>query len=608
VVSHEITTEGIMAAFQSPREIDMALVDAQQARRVLDRLVGFTLSPLIAKKLLYRGLSAGRVQSAALRMVVEREREIEAFVPRESWSVEAALGKEAAKGGKAETFTAELHALAGQRGRLSMARQQDAQRVAQELVGASYAVDSVTRRQVRRRPAPPFITSTLQQAAGQRLRFTASRTMQVAQQLYEGLALGGDESVGLITYMRTDSTNVAQSAQREARAYLRKAFGPEYVPSQTRVYRTKVKGAQEAHEAIRPTSVLREPRKVQPYLNSAQFRLYELVWQRFLASQAADAVGDSSRVEVAATCVSAAPTYLFRATGLIWTFLGFRRIYLEQSDDAHEDGAERTLPPLTRGEPLDCLGLEQRQHFTQPPPRYTEASLIRAMEEKGIGRPSTYANIVSTIQQRGYVKRERNSLRPLLLGPVVNDLLTQHFSRVVDLGFTARMEEELDEIARGERDWQDVLRAFYDPFIRDLKEAEERIPRRGIEVGEDCEVCGRPMILKRSKWGKNFFSCSGFPECRNAKPIEEKVGMPCPRCAGELVERKAQKGKRRSTFYGCNRYPECDFTTNQRPLPEPCPNCEGLLVQQGRSQARCLACDYRGPVPEAVGEPVLVEA
>ena len=301
--------------------------------------------------------------------------------------------------------------------------------MAKALDGASYAVQSLTRRQVRRRPAPPFITSTLQQAAGQRLRFTASRTMQVAQQLYEGVSLGGGESVGLITYMRTDSTNVAQSAQREARAYLRKTLGSDYVPPQTRLYRSRVKGAQEAHEAIRPTSVLREPRQVRPYLDSAQFRLYELVWQRFLASQAADAVGDSSRVEVAASCLSSSSVYLFRATGLVWSFLGFRRLYEEQPNEAGEDGVERTLPHLTKGQSLSCLDLEQRQHFTQPPPRYTEPSLIHAMEEKGIGRPSTYATIVSTIQKRGYVKRDRNSLHPLVLGPVVNDLLAQHFSR-----------------------------------------------------------------------------------------------------------------------------------------------------------------------------------
>lgn len=600
VVSHEITPEGILEAFRNPREIDMDLVDAQQARRVLDRLVGFTLSPLIANKLLYRGLSAGRVQSAALRMVVDREREIGAFVPKESWSVKAILTPAAVKNGYAETFDAELYSIEGQKGRLSLTRKDQTENIVAQLEGAAFKTAGIVRRQIRRRPAPPFITSTIQQAAGQRLRFTATRTMQVAQQLYEGVVLGRGEAIGLITYMRTDSTNVAPSAQREARTYLKKHLGPEFVPPQPRVYKSRVKGAQEAHEAIRPTSPSRDPQQVRNYLDSAQFRLYELIWKRFMASQAADALADSSRVEIAATCVSAPDVYLFRATGLSWTFQGFRRLYEEESQDSTGGNEDKKLPQLTNEAPLRLISLDNHQHFTQPPPRYTEPSLIHAMEEKGIGRPSTYATIVSTIQKRGYVKRERSSLYPLVLGPAINDLLAEHFSQVIDLNFTARMEEELDEIARGERDWQDVLRNFYDLFTLDLKKAEKEIPRRGIEVGEICSICERPMILKRSKWGKDFLSCSGFPECRNAKPIEERMGVPCPRCEGDLLERKAQRGRRRTTFYGCNRYPQCDFTTNQKPLPEACPDCGSLLVQQGRRQVKCISCEHRGPLPDDV--------
>ena len=605
VVSHEITPEGIRAAFQSPREIDMDLVNAQQARRVLDRVVGYKLSPLITKKLMCQGLSAGRVQTPALRMVVEREREIEAFVPVESWSIEARLAKHGnGRSGAAAAFTAELFAPEGQKRQMSIAEGGEARAIVQDLEGAAYAVSAVTRRQVRQRPSPPFITSTLQQEAGTKLRFTATRTMQVAQQLYEGVALGGGESAGLITYMRTDSTNLAQSALQEVREHIGKAYGKEYLPAQARVYKTKVKGAQEAHEAIRPTSSLRTPEQIRRFLTPEQYRLYDLVWKRFVACQMADALLNRTSVDIAARSVRSGNGYVFRATGTTLTFPGFRVLYQESSDTPDSQVNERTLPELAKDESLLCRGLEPKQHFTQPPPRYTEASLIRALEEKGIGRPSTYAAIVSTIQRRDYVMRDRGVLRPLIVGSVVNNVLTEHFSRVMDLGFTAKMEEELDDIARGEQDWQEVLRAFYDPFALDLEQAQERIPRRGIETGDVCEACGRPMILKRSKIGRMFLSCSGYPDCKSARPLANPgSGVTCPQCAeGELRERRATKGRRRSTFYGCSRYPQCDYTTNQKPLPEPCPDCGRMLVRAGRGRAKCTSCEFKGPVPEQATE------
>lgn len=599
VVFHEITGDAVKRAFRSPRSIDMDMVDAQQARRVLDRLVGYTLSPLISKKLRWWGLSAGRVQSAALRITVEREREIEAFVAREHWSIEATLRKDApdARGAEPPTIVAQLHSRLGQKQRLAIPDAAAAGEIARDLEGATYAVAGVKRKEVAQRPAAPFITSTLQQEAWRQLRFPAKRTMTVAQQLYEGVTLGPEGSVGLITYMRTDSTNVAASAIQEARSYIREAHGAEYVPPQPRRYTKKVKGAQEAHEAVRPTSVVRTPALVRPFLSPEQARLYDLVWRRFVASQMADARLDQTAVDIHAASARSSERYLFRVTGSVLRFPGFRALYLEARDDQEDDDEpRRALPPLAEGDALDCRDLEQRQHFTQPPPRYSDASLIRALEEKGIGRPSTYAATVSTIQDRGYVERDRGRLTPTPLGKTVSDLLTEHFGEIVDLGFTAQMEQELDDIAQGQRGWQTVLRAFYDPFHKNVEEAADRIPRLDIPTGETCEVCGRPMVLKRNRWGSTFLSCSGFPECRNARSPQTKTGVDCPVCGGDLVERQARKGKRRGVFYGCSNYPTCTFSLNQRPLPEPCPECAGLLLQRGRSGAKCNVCKWQGVV------------
>lgn len=603
VVFHEITQKAIREAFAHPRGLDYHLIDAQQARRILDRLVGYKLSPLLWGKV-RRGLSAGRVQSVALRLVVDREREIQSFVPQEYWTIEATLARHPQDGKEpGQPFKAMLHAIKGQDGKLNIPDGQRASEIVADLDGASYYVESVRRRETRRSPSPPFITSTLQQEAFQKLRFSARKTMLLAQQLYEGLPLGDEGSVGLITYMRTDSTNVSEEALKEAAQYIRDKFGPEYAPRAPRQYTRKVKGAQEAHEAIRPTSIAREPESIRQYLEPDQYRLYDLIWKRMVASQMADAVFDSTTVEVVAESRASGTRYAFRASGSVLKFPGFRVLYMEDSENGSDDEAKDTgpLPELAQNDPLDCLGLTPEQHFTQPPPRYTEATLIKALEEQGIGRPSTYAPIIATIQDRNYVEKDKGRLVPTKLGFAVIDLLTAHFPDIMDVGFTARVEEELDEIARGERQWEPMLREFYLPFQQAVEKAmkeAERVPRALIdeETSEACEKCGRPMVIKTGRFGR-FLSCSGFPECRNSKPLLNKTGAECPQCGGDLVERK-QRGKGGKRFYGCSNYPTCNFAVNQRPLPQPCPECGKLLVVSGRSAARCISCQYKGPVPE----------
>ena len=592
VVFHQITEDAIHDAFRHPRAIDMKLVNAQQARRILDRLVGYQLSPLLWRKI-QRGLSAGRVQSVALRLVVDREREIEAFTSREYWIIKATLQRE-----QPPNFTATLQGIQGQRRRLDLPSEEAARGVTLALEGASYTVAQVQKKEVRYRPAPPFTTSTLQQEAWRKLRFPARKTMTVAQRLYEGLPLGPEGSVGLITYMRTDSTHVAPAAVRETIAYVRAHYGTEYVPKTPRTYTKKAKGAQEAHEAIRPTSIHREPQALRRYLARDQLQLYDLIWKRMLASQMTDAVSDSTRVDVHARGPNTqGHTYQFRAMGLTLKFPGFRALYLEDRDDNQEDEEQqRLLPELRKEDTLQCLGLGSEQHFTQPTPRYTEATLIRMLEERGIGRPSTYAPILSTIMDRSYVIKEQGRFKPTQLGKVVCDQLVAHFPRVMDVGFTAAMEENLDDIARGEKEWVPVLRDFYGPFQEALAAAAEEMPRVKVEEAteEICDLCSRPMVIKTSRFGR-FLACSGFPECRGKKPLLKKTGVACPDCkTGELVERRG-KGR---TFYGCTSYPECTFAVGRRPLPERCPECAGLLVASGRQRARCVSCKYIGPVPE----------
>ena len=656
VVFHEITPEAVREAFQHPRPIDHRLVDAQQARRVLDRLVGYQISPILWQKI-RRGLSAGRVQSVALRMIVEREREIKAFVPKEYWTIDVDLTTAQAGDG---AFTAQLVGPIGKKRKTEIPDQADADRLTTLLRSASYHVSDIQKKPQSRRPAPPFTTSTLQQEALRRFGFSAKRIMAIAQQLYEGMELPGEGQAGLITYMRTDSTNIAESAKLVARAYIIQRFGADFVPSSARSYRTKAKRAQEAHEAIRPTSALREPGSLQSILNRDQFRLYTLIWQRFVACQMADAVIDQTRVEVEALQADDTDGLLLRATESMLRFPGYRQLYEEMRDETDDEESEkRGLPPLdsgdtlrlTEAEPPAPAAIRPDQHFTEPPPRYTEATLVKALEENGIGRPSTYAPILSTIQDRGYVQKEGRALSPEELGFIVNDLLVEHFPDIFDVGFTAVMEEELDEIARGERPWEPVVQQFYDPLQKKLELA-KKAPRVEEETDEICEKCGKGMIARWGRFGR-FLACKGYPECKSTRPLDgdesapqatdekcelcgadmmlktgrygrfiactrypeckgtkqvlKKVGVACPDCGGDLVERTT---KRRKVFYGCAKYPECEFTSWSRPLAQTCPQCSGLIVVGGRARkdgstpARCTKCEWRGPV----GEQELAEA
>ncbi|MDA0733268.1 MAG: type I DNA topoisomerase [Chloroflexi bacterium] len=593
VVFHEITKQAVEEAFQHPREIDMQMVNAQQARRILDRLVGYQLSPLLWRRV-QRGLSAGRVQSVSLRMVTDREKEIAAFVPVESWTIDATLHKQTDPADKPETFTATLHSLKGAKGRLGIAKEDEARNYEAELEDAAYAVADVKKRDVRLRPTAPFTTSTMQQEAGRKLRFTAQRTMMIAQQLYEGISVPGEGSVGLITYMRTDSVQVAQTAIDEARDYIRERYGKEYLPDKTRVYKTKAKSAQEAHEAIRPTSIRRDPEKLKDSLTSEQHRLYSLVWSRMLSSQMADARTEATTVDIEASCKQSPNVYLFRATGSVLKFPGFRTLYLESRDDGEDDDHRKLLPALASGDGLNCLKLEPLQHFTQPPPRFTEATLIKAMEERGIGRPSTYAPTIGTLIDRNYVEKDQTRLTPTELGITVTDLLTEYFTTVMDLDFTARMEDELDEVSQGEREWVPMLREFYGPFEKALESAQENMPNVKFdeETDEICETCGKPMVIKAGRFGK-FIACTGFPECRTTKPILKRIGIACPKCGGDIVERRS-RGRRRP-FYGCSKYPECDLILNKLPVAEPCPECGGLMVSEAQDGSlSCTNCVWKG--------------
>ncbi|MCI0887333.1 MAG: type I DNA topoisomerase [Chloroflexi bacterium] len=605
VVFHEITKEAIKEAFDNPRELDQNLVDAQQARRILDRLVGYRLSPVLWGKV-RRGLSAGRVQSVALRLVVDREREIGAFQPVEYWTIDANLAKHGDSARKRIEFKAGLHSLKGDKKKMDIPNGDRSAELTSDLEGAVYAVSSVRKRETKSKPSAPFITSTMQQEAWRKLRYTARRTMQVAQQLYEGMEIGDEGLVGLITYMRTDSTTVAEAAIKETIGYIKSKYGAEYAPGSVRVYTKKVKGAQEAHEAIRPTSVLRAPETVRSYLKNDQFKLYSLVWQRMVASQMSDALFDSTTVEIEASSTKSDTQYQFRARGSVLKFPGFRTVYMESADEpASQDEETPSLPELAKEDVLDCLDLSKEQHFTQPPPRFTEATLIRTMEDKGIGRPSTYAPIMATILDRDYVLKDQGRFTPTKLGMAVTDLLKQHFPDIMDVGFTAKIEDQLDNVAEGQQEWEPMLKDFYEPFDKSIEKAmkeAERVPRDQIdeETDEFCEKCERPMVIKSGRFGR-FMSCSGFPDCKNSKPIIIRVGVPCPECGKDMVERR-QKGRGGKVFYGCSGYPDCKFALNQRPLPQPCPECDEMLVVSGRENARCLTCKWKGARPETEEE------
>jgi DNA topoisomerase-1 len=584
VVFHEITESAINEAFSHPREINADLVNAQQARRILDRLVGYSISPILWEKVRSR-LSAGRVQSVALRLIVEREREIEAFVPVEYWTIGAELKPDGLK----STFITKLAKIDGNDPELPS--EEIVKPILIDMETAAYVITKVKRGERRRKPAAPFITSTLQQEASRKLGFTAKRTMGLAQGLYEGQDVGEGGTTGLITYMRTDSTNISELAQNEARAYVMSKYGADFLPSEPPQYKTKSKGAQEAHEAVRPTSVMRDPEKVKPYLEPAMFKLYRLIWQRFVASQMEAAVYDTLQVEVTGT--TSTHEYLLRASGSAVKFPGFLVVYEETlSEEAKRTEEENVKIPVdvAEGQKQELVRLIPEQHFTQPPPRYSEASLVQALEENGIGRPSTYAPTLSTIQARGYVYREDKRLVPTETGMLVNDLMMQYFPEIVDYNFTARMEEDLDKIADGEAEWVKVMDEFYGPFSKKVEKAQEDMPvvKSGPEpIGRDCPKCGKELVIRYGRYGK-FISCSGFPECRHTEPWLEKIGVTCPQDGGDLVERKTRKGR---TFFGCSNYPECDFTSWKRPIAQPCPNCQGLLVIANKREVQCIKCE-----------------
>ena len=626
ITYNEVTKSAILDAIQKPGEINMALVDAQQARRVWDRLVGYQISPILWRSV-KPGLSAGRVQSVAVRLICEREAEIDAFKPEEYWTLTATLTPTEVE----HPFLAKLHKIGSKKGEINnygfRVDETRAKELAADAKTHDYIVEKVQKRERKQRPVPPFITSTLQQEASRKLRFTAKKTMLVAQQLYEGLEIGSEGSVGLITYMRTDSTRIAQEALQAVRSYIETTYGQDYLPGSAVNYRSK-KGAQDAHEAIRPTVPLRTPSDLKSYLDKDQHRLYELIWMRFIASQMNPAILDATTIDIKAG------NYLFRATGSVIKFDGFRRIYMEGKDDtatesvSSEEEENISLPVVKEGDTLDLRKLQPKQHFTQPPPRYNEATLVKMLEAKEIGRPSTYASILSTIQDRGYVTRERGRLLPTDIGKLVNHLLIHGFPNIVDVEFTAKMEEQLDTIADGKVEWVETLGQFYPDFQVALKEAPDEMykARKAMEEESDekcekcggnmivkwgrygrflgcanypecqnikalnaddtpteepeptdtaCDKCGEPMVIKVSRAGAKFLSCSGYPKCKNAKPVP--MGIDCPEadCDGYLGERRSRRGK---VFYGCSNYPKCEFSTWDKPVPEPCPKCNAPFL------------------------------
>src|SRR5512141_1653222 len=598
VVFHEITEPAIKDAFANPRHINMDLVDAQQARRILDRLVGYSISPLLWEKVRGR-LSAGRVQSVALRLIVEREREIEEFVPVEYWSIHAELQPEGIK----STFLAKLAKINDKDPELP--NEETVKPILVDMETAAYTITKVKRGERRRKASAPFTTSTLQQEASRKLGFTAKRTMALAQGLYEGQDVGNGGTTGLITYMRTDSTNVSTLAQTEARQYIQGKYGTDFLPSEPPLYKTRSANAQEAHEAIRPTSVMREPESVREYLEPAMYKLYRLIWQRFVASQMEVAVYDTLQVEV--TGKTGEHEYLLRASGSAVKFAGFLVVYEEaKNEDVKVDDDEENVKipvGIAEGQTQELIRLIPEQHFTQPPRRYSEASLVQALEEDGIGRPSTYAPTISTIQQRGYVVREEKRLMPTEIGIQVSDIMMEYFPDIVDLQFTARMEEDLDMIASGQAEWVEVMHEFSHPFAEDLKKAQAEMPVMKSEpepIGRQCPEDGGELVIRYGRFGK-FISCANFPTCRYTEPWLEKIGIRCPKDGGELVERKTRKGR---TFYGCENYPNCDFTSWKRPLKQPCPKCGGLLVVASKREAQCTNCQEVFPLEEIVPETV----
>lgn len=613
IVFHEITKEAIAEAMKTPRHLNVDLVDAQQARRVLDRLVGYSLSPFLWKKL-YKGLSAGRVQSVAVRLIVEREREIEAFKPQEYWSIDAEMLTENAK----DPFEASLWSVDGKKlEKFDIPDEKTAKGLMDRLDKATFSVDNVEKKQKKKKPTPPFTTSSLQIAANRKLHFSAKQTMTIAQQLYEGIKIGKEGSVGLITYMRTDSVNLASKFMNEAGNHIKEAYGNEF--HEKRAYKSKAKGAQEAHEAIRPSDPKRTPEAMKEYLNANQLKLYDLIWRRAIASQMADALIDTTSANI----ITDKKDLLFRATGSTVTFQGYLKVYPEKV-------SESMLPELEQGQDVEAKEIKPSQHHTEPPSRYTEASLVKVLENHGIGRPSTYAPTISTVQTRGYVEKEKKKLSPTEIGMTVNDLLVEHFPNIVDLEFTANMEELLDDVAEGEKDWRPVLKEFYGPFQEQLKKKEDEVQKHVEETDLKCHNCGKPMIIKMGRFGK-FLACTGFPECKTTaqiedkdgdgkpdpvKPLEEKcpecgkplvhrqgrfgpfigcsgypdckhikqvkkdTGVKCPTCKkGSIIEKRTKKGK---IFYACDQYPDCEQAYWAKPTGDKCPECKELLLDKGK--------------------------
>ena len=575
IAFNEITKTAVQAAVKEPRKINTSLVDAQQARRVLDRIVGYKISPLLWKKV-KKGLSAGRVQSVTTRLIVDREREIDAFIPEEFWTLDATLSKENHK----EKFVADFYGKGGKKQKLST--QTAVERVKSELDGAKYVVTSVKSGEKKRYPAPPFTTSTLQQEASRKLNFTVKRTMMAAQQLYEGVSVEGHGTVGLITYMRTDSLRIANEALVDARQYIGEKYGKDFLPASARTYKTKG-NAQDAHEAIRPTYVSLTPQEVKSSLSADMYKLYKLIWERFVACQMEYAVYDTMNVDIDAN------GYTFKANGSKLKFKGYMALYVEGSDDNTEE-KENKLPVLCEGDVLIPEKLESAQHFTQPPPRYTEATLVKALEEKGIGRPSTYAPTITTITARGYVARDKKQLYPTELGTAVTDIMTAYFADIMDIEFTANMEKELDSIEDGDTNWTSVMSSFYNPFKVTLEKAEHEIGKIKIEdeVSDvKCDKCGRMMVYKMGRFGK-FLACPGFPECRNAKPIVKETGARCPVCGGKILEKKSQRGK---VYFGCEHNPKCEFMSWDAPVTsEKCPDCGGLLLKKNSKKGEVVFC------------------
>lgn len=578
VVFNEITKDAIKQSFEQPRAINMHLVHAQQARRVLDRLVGYNISPLLWKKV-KKGLSAGRVQSVALRLIIDREKEIQSFQPEEYWTIQGTF----VKGN--DIFEAQFYRLDSET--FDLKTEQDVQHVLSHIQGNEFVVTAVTKKERKRNPVAPFITSSLQQEAARKLNFRTKKTMMVAQQLYEGIDLGSEGTVGLITYMRTDSTRVSESAQQEAIQYIEQTFGISYVATEKRKEKQKA-NAQDAHEAIRPTSVWRHPSAIKPYVTRDQYQLYKLIWERFIASQMAPAVLDTVAVELSNGSV------VFRATGSTVKFPGFMKVYVEGTDDP-KDEQQRLLPDFVEGERVFSKDIEGKQHFTQPPPHYTEARLVKTLEELGIGRPSTYAPTLDTIQKRNYVTLENKRFVPTELGEIVLDLMMQFFPEILDVEFTAKMEKNLDDIEEGKVEWVRIIDEFYREFEKRLKIAEVEMEK--VEIADesadvDCDVCGSPMVYKMGRFGK-FIACSNFPQCRNTKAIVKDIGVKCPRChEGNIVERKSKKKR---MFYGCDRFPTCDFVSWDKPISRPCPKCDGMLVEKKGKKSvhiQCTQCEY----------------